>query len=189
MIQKVPSTDPCRQTARSERPSTLVTIMTLGGRGGSLQLDGLEPEAVDEDEVEAGLVVVGSREAAEAAVKAGVEAGLRNVPAEAVYEADVSREVGPAAEADDEAEVSREAGPAGADVSREVGPAAEAVDEATVSCEAGPAGAVNTSSSKSACESGGGSSNRVFMLIFLQSLGKSSSMLLSKTIILSPPIL
>ena len=164
MIQKVPSTEPCRQTARSERPSTLVTMMTLGGRGGSLQLvEGLE-EAVDEDEVEAGLVIVASREAAEAAVQAGVEAGLRNVPAEAVDEADVSREAGPAA---------------------------EAVDEADVSREAGPAGAVNTSSSKSeaACESGGGSSNRVFMSIVLQSDGKSSSMLLSKTIILSPPIL
>ena len=110
--------------------------------------------------VEAGLVIVASREAAEAAVQAGVEAGLRNVPAEAVDEADVSR-------------------------------------------EAGPARAVNTSSSKSAevisspvdelteaaCESGAGSSNRDFMSIVLQSDGRSSSLLLSKMIIFSPPIL
>ena len=80
---------------RSERPSTLVTMMTLGGRGGSLQLvEGLE-EAV-EDEVEAGRVAVASRKdvAAEAAV--GVEAGLLKVPVEAVDEADVSCEAGPA---------------------------------------------------------------------------------------------
>ena len=144
---------------RSERPSTLVTMMTLGGRGGSLQLvEGLE-EAV-EDEVEAGRVAVVSREdvAAEAAV--GGEAGLLKVPVEAVDEADVSREAGPAGAVNTSSSKSAEV-------------ISSPVDELT----------------EAACESGAGSSNRDFMSIVLQSDGRSSLLLLSKIMIFSPPIL
>ena len=142
---------------------------------------------------------------------AGVEAGLWNVrvPVEVVDEGldDAANE--DVVEADLEAaEAVVEAG-VGAGVEAglwNVRVPVEAVDEADVSREEGAAGAVNTSSSPSvlsisaatpdpaeewtedATDSEAGSSRSVFMSIFRQSRGKSSSLLLSKIIILSPPI-
>ena len=49
MTQKVPSTLPVRQIARSERPSIVVTMMTLCGRPGSMLVEGLEEDVVEAD--------------------------------------------------------------------------------------------------------------------------------------------
>ena len=203
IIQNVPSTLPYLQIARSESPSTVVTAMTLSTGAWSLPLVEAA-EAVDEDDAGAAEAEIGLEAREEAVVEDDAGAAEAEVGLEAGAVVEVTGAGAAEAEVGLEAQAKESVVEAGVEAGLDILPT-EAADEAEVFREAG-AGAVNTSSLRSAHamstpapepveeqtedtnESDGGSSNKVFMSIFLQSGGKSSSLFESKIIILSPPI-